>query len=225
MKMTTRTICGLRAVVAFPEEMGEGKCPAILMLHGAGTRGTNVQQVLENPFFTTAIKHEGFPFVVVAPQCSENTWFDHFEALRALAKEIATYDEIDPDRLYLMGTSMGGYAAWQLASSLPELFAALVPICGGGMYWNAARLKDVPVWAFHGARDNVVFPEESKKMVDAVNARGGNARLTVYPERDHNAWTPTYSNPEVFAWLLSHSKCRQADTPEENDHEGSAKFG
>ena len=225
MKIATCQIHGLNTVVALPDDMGKGKCPAILMLHGAGTRGSNITQVLENPFFVHIKKHEAFPFVVVAPQCAGNTWYDHFEALRALAKEIATYDYIDPDRLYLMGTSMGGYAAWQLASSLPELFAALVPICGGGMYWNAARLKDVPVWAFHGARDNVVFPEESKKMVDAVNARGGIARLTVYPERDHNAWTPTYSNPEVFAWLLSHTKRAPEACGDGGDHQGSAVFG
>ena len=97
---------------------------------------------------------------------------------------------------------MGGYTVWQLGMSMPEVFAAMVPICGGGMYWNAGRLANVPVWAFHGAKDPTVFVEESKKMVDAVNACGGNARLTIYPENGHDSWTDTLTNPEVFKWLL-----------------------
>ena len=103
-----------------------------------------------------------------------------------------------------MGPSMGGYTSWALGMSMPEYFAAIVPICGGGMYWNAGRLINVPIWAFHGGKDSVVFVEESKKMVNAVNANGGNAKLTIYPENDHNAWSDTYSNYEVFEWLLSH---------------------
>jgi len=142
--------------------------------------------------------------VVIAPLCSENTWFDLWERLMGLAKHTASLPFVDNSRLYLVGASMGGYGTWQLAMSLPECFAAIVPICGGGMYWNAGRLVNVPVWAFHGGRDPVISPEESRKMVDAVNAAGGKARLTVYPENDHNAWNDTYRNPEVFRWLLSH---------------------
>ena len=118
---------------------------------------------------------------------------------------------------------MGGYATWQLAMSMPEHFAAILPICGGGMYWNAGRLAKLPVWAFHGAKDTVVFPEESQKMVNAVNKSGGNATLTIYPECDHDSWTNTYSNPKVFAWLLEHKK---AETFEQKDqYNNSRKFG
>ena len=100
---------------------------------------------------------------------------------------------------------MGGYGTWQLAMSLPELFAAIVPVCGGGMYWNASRLVNIPIWAFHGAKDTTVFKEESIKMVDAVNKCGGKAKLTIYPENGHDAWSDTYKNPEVFDWLLSNT--------------------
>lgn len=118
-----------------------------------------------------------------------------------------------------MGVSMGGYAAWQLAMSMLEYFAAMVPICGGEMYWNAERLVNVPVWAFHGGKDPIVHLEESVKMVDAVNSFGGNAKLTVYPENEHDAWNDTYSNPQVFNWLLqhrnqhNHSSCGGYDMP------------
>ena len=105
-----------------------------------------------------------------------------------------------------MGISMGGYATWQLAMSMPEVFAAIVPICGGGMYWNAGRLANVPVWAFHGKEDPTVLVEESEKMVAAVNKNGGKAKLTVYFGCRHDSWSETYKNPEVFAWLLSNEK-------------------
>ena len=116
----------------------------------------------------------------------------------------STAEFTDPARLYLLGGSMGAYAAWQLAMSQPTLFAAMVPICGGGMYWSASRLVNVPIWAFHGAKDMTVRAEESVKMVEAVNKKGGQAKLTIYPENAHDAWNDTYRNPEVFTWLLSH---------------------
>ena len=122
-----------------------------------------------------------------------------------------------------MGASMGGYATWQLAMSMPERFAAIVPICGGGMYGNAARLVNVPVWAFHGAKDTTVLLEESVKMVDAVNHSKGRAKLTVYPENSHDAWSDTYANYEVFRWLLDQ---RRKDIKEYTDgYNGSKQYG
>jgi len=113
------------------------------------------------------------------------------------------YETNREDRVYLMGFSMGGYGTWQLAMSIPNMVAAIVPICGGGMYWNAGRLMNVPVWAFHGKEDALVYVEESEKMVRAVNKNGGKAKLTIYPECGHDSWSETYKNPEVFEWLLS----------------------
>ena len=123
-----------------------------------------------------------------------------------LVKQVAVADFADSSRIYAIGASMGGYATWQLGMSLPDTFAAIVPICGGGMYWNAPRLKHVPVWAFHGEKDNVVLVEETKKMVAALSRAGGNVKMTLYPENKHDAWSDTYKNPEVFAWMLSHQK-------------------
>ena len=139
-----------------------------------------------------------------------------FEQLKRFVLKIADEAFTDTERIYLMGASMGGYATWQLGMSMPEIFSAIVPICGGGMYWNAARLVNLPVWAFHGEKDDVVLKEESIKMVDAVNNNGGNAKLTLYPENGHNAWTDTYNNPKVFEWMLSHTN--------KNDEEITDKF-
>ena len=116
---------------------------------------------------------------------------------------MATYD-IDQDRVYLTGLSMGGYGTWALASKYPDRFAAIAPICGGGTMIMALGLKDMPVWAFHGAKDQVVPLAESERMVETINARGGNAKLTVYPEAGHDSWTKSYDNQELYDWLLSH---------------------
>jgi len=180
------------------------KQPILLSLHGAGTRGNDVTALNSNPLTVLIEKNEDFPFVYIAPQCHENTWFDLWETLERYVKFVASLPFVDTKRIYLMGASMGGYATWQLAMSMPEYFAAIVPICGGGMYWNAGRLVNVPVWAFHGGKDDVVFCDESKKMVDAVNKNGGCAKLTIYPENAHDSWSDTYANPSVFEWLLSY---------------------
>lgn len=205
MEMKEYALNGLRYIVRYPKDFSENKkYPTIFCLHGAGGRGNDIGLLVTNPFFNETERHEDFPFVMVAPLCSENTWFDLWGELKALVKHIAACPFVDEKRLYMMGASMGGYATWQLAMSMPEYFAAIAPVCGGGMYWNAARLVNVPVWAFHGGKDPTVFPEESEKMVNAVNAAGGKARLTIYPENEHNAWTNTYRNPELFSWFLSH---------------------
>lgn len=203
---------GMQYVVSYPKGYETGrKYPVILFLHGAGTRGNDITPLIHNPYFQITDESKEFPFVTIAPLCAANTWFDMFETLQDFVRELITKDYVETQKLYLMGASMGGYATWQLAMSMPEYFTAIVPICGGGMYWNAGRLVNVPVWAFHGQKDEVVFVEESVKMVDAVNRNGGNARLTIYPEHGHDAWSDTYKSTEVFEWLLSCEKQNEKD--------------
>lgn len=203
----------IQYIIRYPEGYLPGKrYPVILFLHGAGSRGTDIGILRNNPFFRITGQYPDFPFITIAPQCPVNSWFDLFETLQELVRNLAAESFTDVKRLYLMGNSMGGYATWQLAMSMPGYFAAVCPICGGGMYWNAARLRDVPVWAFHGGKDTTVLPEESVKMTDAVNRSGGYAKLTIYPENGHDAWSDTYRNPEVFEWLLSCTNRRMLKT-------------
>jgi predicted peptidase len=96
---------------------------------------------------------------------------------------------------------MGGYGTWRWATSYPNQFAAIAPVCGGGEPALAHRIKHLPVWAFHGARDRIVPLRESEKMVKALEDCGGNIRFTVYPNADHDSWTPTYSNPALYDWF------------------------
>lgn len=204
MKKEVLQFEGMKYLICYPNGYSENmKYPIIFFLHGAGSRGKDIQLLESNPYFRITEKIANFPFITIAPLCHTNTWFDIFEKLERFIFHCIQLKFVDTDKIYLMGASMGGYATWQLAMSIPECFSAIVPICGGGMYWNAGRLINVPVWAFHGQKDITVLVDESKKMVDAVNNAGGKAKLTIYPENGHDAWSDTYSDLEVYSWLLS----------------------
>ena len=190
----------------------EQRWPLILFLHGMGERGDQLALVKRHGIPKIAEEWSDFPFVAVSPQCpADSTWALQHDALLALLDDILARYAVDPGRVYLTGLSMGGYGTWELASAHPERFAAIAPICGGGTPFlgfpaRVCTLKDVPVWAFHGAKDTVVPLGESEKMVAALRACGGNVRFTVYPEAGHDAWTETYANPELYAWFLSHHR-------------------
>lgn len=197
----------LQYIIKYPDGYEENKkYPVIFFMHGSGSRGTDCYAMRKNDFFVITEQFEEFEFITIAPMCHEDTWFDLWETLRAFVEEITLAQFCDAKRVYAVGHSMGGYAVWQLGMSMPQYFAAIVPICGGGMYWNAARLKNVPVWAFHGEEDELVKAEESVKMVNAVNDAGGNARLTLYPDVKHMSWCDAYADRELFVWLFSQSK-------------------
>lgn len=191
---------GIKYLSAIPENSGEGPWPTVLFLHGAGSRGTELSLLTEKTISQYyAAERPGF--ALVEPLCSADTWFDIYEQLLDFTAHIRSLRFVDEKRMSVTGNSMGGYACWQLAMSRPDWFCAAAPVCGGGMYWNADRLRNMPVWAFHGALDEVVFPEESVKMVDAVNAAGGNARLTIYPDCAHDSWELAYRDEELYRFL------------------------
>lgn len=98
---------------------------------------------------------------------------------------------------------VGGHASRRLAAAEPERFAAVTPVAGRGDPAVACALRDKPVWAFHGDRDDVVIPEGSFAMIRAVRACGGKPRLTIYPGLGHNAWDPAYDDPAPYLWFLS----------------------
>ncbi|MBQ2941978.1 MAG: prolyl oligopeptidase family serine peptidase [Clostridia bacterium] len=197
----------LKYVIEYPLGYEEGKhYPVLLHIHGAGGRGNDIS-IIENHFVLRILREKKESrFIVVSPQCYADTWFEIFEQLIEFTAFIRDESYTDKERFYLAGSSMGGYTTWQMAMTRPEWFAAIIPVCGGGMYWNAARLKNVPVWAHHGLLDPVVKVEESIKMVNAVNAAGGNAKLSVYEKVQHNSWENAFSNEDVYEWMLSHKK-------------------
>ena len=223
MKKEVKKLGEMNYILALPDNFDENKkYPLIVMLHGAGSRGTDITPLYANPYFSETEVHN-LEAVTFAPQCYTNTWFDIFEELQSFIEFAIDHSYVDKERIYLMGASMGGYATWQMAMSRPELFAAIVPICGGGMYWNAERLKNMGVWAFHGEVDDVVFPEESRKMVDYVNMKGGKAKLTICEGVCHNSWLNAYRSAELFEWLFEHR--RSAESIETSGFKGAKQFG
>jgi predicted peptidase len=189
--------------------------PLLLFLHGLGECGNNelARVKVHGPPKLVEMQSD-FPFVLVSPQCPPQpgglkdvpkAW--KAEQLIKLVDHVTNNLNIDAERVYVTGLSMGGYGTWRLVAAYPERFAAALPICGGGEpnEW-ADSLGRVPMWAFHGARDPVVPLSESEKMVDAVRRAGGDVRLTVYPDVEHDSWTQTYDNDEVYRWLLSHHR-------------------
>jgi predicted peptidase len=113
---------------------------------------------------------------------------------------------IDPKRLYLMGLSMGGFGTWDTVERHPEMFAAAVPICGGGDSKRVGEIAKLPVWVFHGEKDSVVPVRLSREMVEALKAAGGSPRYTEYPGVDHNSWTPAFKEPELLKWLTAQKR-------------------
>jgi predicted peptidase len=190
----------------------EKRWPLVLYLHGMGERGDDLELIKKHGPPKILDQRDDFDFVVVSPQCpADTTWAAEVDALDALLDQVIETYAIDTARVYLTGLSMGGYGTWHLATAHPERFAAIAPICGGAMPFmgfpdKVCALKDVPVWAFHGARDEVVPLAESAKLVSVLKKCGGNVRFTIYPDAEHDSWTETYDNPELYAWFLSHTK-------------------
>ncbi|OIO91979.1 MAG: phospholipase [Armatimonadetes bacterium CG2_30_59_28] len=179
--------------------------PCILFLHGAGERGEDLGLVKRHGLPRLIEEGHRFPFVVVSPQCPQDTWW-RMEVLDVLLQDILARHPVDPARVYVTGLSMGGYGTWALALQYPGRFAAIAPVCGGGNPLRAHEIAHIPAWVFHGAKDDVVPLRESEKMVDSLNACGGNVRFTVYPDAAHDSWTEAYNNPELYEWLLQHRR-------------------
>lgn len=193
-----------------PDYSLEKAWPVLLFLHGAGERGTD--GLLQTTVgIGPALKNapEKFPFLVILPQCPRGLYWDVLEEHLLEALKFASRKFVgDSARTYLTGVSMGGYGTWGLGSLHPDLFSALIPVCGGGEPEVMAQpLSNMPIWAFHGAKDDIVPVEESRFMVEAVE-KAGNPRIryTEYPKGTHNVWDATYQEPELVPWLLSQTK-------------------
>jgi predicted peptidase len=184
--------------------------PLILFLHGAGERGSDLSLLLRQEL-PKKLERDTLPFLVVSPQCPGGEWWtQHLSDLSKLLDHLLQSYPVDAARVYLTGISMGGFGSWYLGCKEPERFAAVAPICGGGPVSQACALKEVPVWAFHGDQDDIVPPEATLSMIDALRACSGDPKmtpkLTIYPGVTHNSWTRTYNNPELYRWFLSHRK-------------------
>jgi predicted peptidase len=212
-----------------PEAIEPGKTyPVVLFLHGAGERGDdNRRQLIYLPEWMTRKEwRKRYACYLIAPQCPATEWWmrskraddeptksqsqaAHAEAVLGILRAVTAAEPIDQRRIYLTGLSMGGYGSWSLAAQHPELFAAVVPICGGGDSAWATKLKDVPIWAVHGSADNTVPVQNSRKMIDAIKAVGGSPRYTELEGVGHDSWTAAYNDPQgVLPWMFQQRQAR-----------------
>ncbi len=186
----------------------EQQWPLLVFLHGSGERGNDLEKVKVHGPPKLAEQGQKFPFIILSPQCPDKRDWDA-ETLYALVKDIASRYRVNEHRVYVTGLSMGGWATWDLAMAYPGYFAAIAPVCGRidrNYPRRADELKSMPVWAFHGAADDVVPVTETAKMIKILQDAGGNARITIYPGAGHDSWTETYNNPELYEWLLKQSR-------------------
>ena len=199
---------GIRYMLWYPKNYVEGKkYPTLFHLHGAGSRGNNFEtfegsssvlfKVLENGDSELS---NGF---VIVPQCHGDSWFDFFSDLIDFAKYMYNQPFVDQTRFNGSGVSMGGYGIYQVMQAVPEMFHKALICCGGGMYWNSGRIKDIKFRIFHGANDEVVYPEEAIRMYNRLKQDGADVELTIYPDCDHNCWEKTFQNYDNLSWLFS----------------------
>ena len=199
---TVKKDMGCNYLLYLPREYdGLNRVPLVLFLHGAGERGNDLSLVKTHGLPRLIAEGKNFPFIVVAPQCPTEEWWS-VDTLNALLDHITTTRSIDEEKIYLTGLSMGGYGTWALADAYPERFAAIAPVCGPFVWIRPERFKNIPCWCFHGALDTVIPLEDSVRLVQIVRNAGGSARLTIYPDAGHDAWTQAYENPELYRWLL-----------------------
>lgn len=192
------------------------KWPLLLFLHGSGERGDDLEMVKKHGPPKLIEQGKKFPFIVISPQTPRQQPGWSAADLYALLQECKQRYRVDADRIYLTGLSMGGFGTWSLALEHPEEFAAIVPICGGGDTTDIWKLRNTAVWCFHGAKDNTVPLAFDQKMISALQAYNPTARLTIYPDAEHDSWTVTYNNDSLYQWLLSQKKFVYTQAPNIN---------
>lgn len=215
-----------------PEIEESERYPLLLFLHGYGERGVENQRQLIHggTSFADPAFRKRHNAIVVAPQCpdgvepgtdDQRTWTRRLDrespsqididqvatpqlaAAKALVDHLLESQPVDPDRVYVCGLSMGGYATWELATRYPDYWAAATPICGAGDPSKADRLTTLPIWNFHGDADNVIPVERSREMIEAIKAAGGQPIHTEYEGVGHNSWTPTLESRHVWDWVFA----------------------
>ncbi|MDX1911880.1 MAG: glucoamylase family protein, partial [Saprospiraceae bacterium] len=210
-----------------PDKKGQPRSgyPLVVFLHGSGERGTHNHEHMRNGVHAFCEKwvREKHPHYLLVPQCPpDQRWGggskDGFSfvktqptlpgkmVLELVEKMLREHPDIDPKRVYITGLSMGGFGTFDLLMRRPDLFAAGLPLCGGGDTEFADNILSIPLWVFHGALDDVVYPHYSRNIVHALEKKGGKVKYTEYSTMYHDIWYITYYNPEVLEWLFSQKK-------------------
>ncbi|HNR15326.1 MAG TPA: alpha/beta hydrolase-fold protein [Chitinophagaceae bacterium] len=207
------------------------KYPLVFFLHGAGERGNDNEKQLVHgaKLFLKEQVRRDYPAIVVFPQCPQNSFWSNVDFRMENAKRVFGFKaqgeptiamklaqellysimkdyRVSKRQVYAGGLSMGGMGTFEIVRRNPRLFAAAFPICGGGEPTTAPVMKKTKWWVFHGGKDDVVPPELSEKMVDALKAAKAAVKFTLYPDANHNSWDPAFAEPELLSWLFKQKK-------------------
>lgn len=197
------------------------KYPLVLWLHGGGSRGDDLKLLLRYGdehgigYLARPDNQSKYPSLIVAPQCPQNRlWGDpdseqptpEMKLVLEILDELQTDYSIDTHRLYVLGISLGGYGTWDIIARRPEMFAAAVPICGGGNISKASLMVKTFIWAFHGDQDELVNVSESRRMITAIRNAGGTPRYTEYKGVGHNSWERAFAEPDLLPWMFAQKR-------------------
>lgn len=197
-----------------PKWDGKQRYPLLIWLHGAGQSGNdNQSQLAGSPkaLYNKAAQ-EKHPCIVLMPQCPDRAigWKDQVaDNLMTLINDMCANLPVDKDRIYLTGSSMGGFGTWGMITKWPDVFACAVPLCGGGDPSKAAIIKDVPIWIFHGDKDDQVSIDFSRKMFAALQAVKSTAQFTELPGAGHIITEIVYPKPELDEWMFKQRRVPQ----------------
>lgn len=185
----------------------KAKKPLIVFLHGSGEKGSDLEKVkVHGPF--KYLKTNNIDAYVLAPQCPEGEYWDS-ETLYRLVQKVVKENNVDQNRIYLTGLSMGGWDTWNLAFAHPEMFAALVPVCGFvdrvPMLENC-KIKDIPTRIFHGLLDTVVDVSYSTTIYKKLKPCSKDISLNIFDDANHDSWTRVYDNSAIYDWMLQQKK-------------------
>jgi predicted peptidase len=219
----------LRYRMLLPENFDANKkYPVLFFLHGAGERGNDneAQLVHGSKLFLNSENRENFPAIIIFPQCPQNDYWSNvikgdansaerfsfqkggkagksMSMLMALAAKMKSEKFTDNDRFYVGGLSMGAMGTFEILRRKPNLFASAFAICGGDHVENVKKYKHVPLWVFHGAKDNVVPIQKSEIVVNELKRLAADVKFTVYPDANHNSWDAAFAEPDFLSWIFS----------------------
>lgn len=217
----------LRYRQLFPDADPLRKFPLVIFLHGSGERGSDNEAQLKWGVMNFASDENmtRFPAFVIAPQCPDGMEWANLSSdgnstkmrllpapakpmqlLIGLIEQLKKTLGVDTNRIYITGLSMGGFGTYDAIMRYPKLFAAAVPVCGGGDVSKASSITHIPIWIFHGAEDPAVSPVFSLEMVQALTKAGAHPGFTQYPEVGHFSWLGAYSDPLMIEWLFRQRK-------------------
>ena len=207
------------------------KYPLIFFLHGAGERGNDNEKQLVHgaKLFLREDIRKDYPAIIVFPQCPANSFWSNVDIQMVEGKRVFNFTSdaaptiamkmaqellgqlikemgVNKKNIYVGGLSMGGMGTFEIVARNPKLFAAAIPICGGGHPSTAGKMKKTKWWVFHGAKDDVVPPSLSETMVNALKNAKASIKYTLYPEANHNSWDNAFAEPDLMPWLFSQHK-------------------